>query len=242
MDEIDSLKKLRWNDPKAEAWKNKVLRFLKREFGEESDYYREFEEIVHGPIAISQGTPDSVFQKDYIKDLEEYKVHLESYLEEVRENSVKQVEAPTRNKNSYIGSKTLFIIYGHDEISTLKLQSLLKDRWDLNPILLKDKPGKGRTIIEKFEEEARKANYAFAILTPDDVVMGDDEYRQSRPNVFFELGWFYGRIGRENVCILFKEGTKIHSDLEGISRIQFEKDVSYKNLEIELELKEANLI
>jgi predicted nucleotide-binding protein len=72
--------------------------------------------------------------------------------------------------------------------------------------------------------------------------MGDDEYRQSRPNVFFELGWFYGRIGRENVCILFKEGTKIHSDLNGISLIQFDKDISNKNLEIELELKEANLI
>jgi hypothetical protein len=148
VDEIDNLKKLRWNDPKAEAWKNKVLRFLKREFGEESDYYTEFEKIVHGPIVISQGTPDIIFQKDYIKDLEEYKVHLESFLEKVRENSVKQVEAPTRNKNSYIGSKTLFIIYGHDEISTLKLQSLLKDRWDLNPILLKDKPGKGQAKEE----------------------------------------------------------------------------------------------
>jgi predicted nucleotide-binding protein len=136
----------------------------------------------------------------------------------------------------------LFIIHGHDEINTLRLQSLLKDRWDLNPILLRDRPGKGRTIIEKFEEEAKKAKYAFAILTPDDVVMGDDDYRQSRPNVFFELGWFYGQIGRGNVCILFKEGTKIHSDLEGISLIQFDKDISYKNLEIESELREASLI
>jgi predicted nucleotide-binding protein len=242
IDEINSLKKLRWNDPKAEAWKNKVLRFLKREFGESSDYYKEFEEIVHGPIVISQGTPDIVFQKDYFKDLEEYKVHLESFLEEVKENSVKRVEAPTRNKNSDIESKTLFIIHGHDEINTLKLQSLLKDRWNLNTILLKDKPGKGRTIIEKFEQEAEKAKFAFAILTPDDVVMGDDEYRQSRPNVFFELGWFYGQIGRENVCILFKEGTKIHSDLDGISRIHFDKYITYKILEIESELKEASLI
>ena len=29
--EIDNLKRLRWNDPKVDAWKNKVLRFLKRE-------------------------------------------------------------------------------------------------------------------------------------------------------------------------------------------------------------------
>jgi predicted nucleotide-binding protein len=238
--EIDNLKKHRWNDPKVEAWKNKVLRFLKREFGEDSDNYKEFEEIVHGFIGIVQGTPDSVFQTDYIKDLEKYKVHLESFLEDIKENSIKQVEALTRNSD--IESKTLFIIHGHDEINTLKLQLLLKDRWNLNAILLKDKPGKGRTIIEKFEEEAKTAEYAFAILTPDDVVMGDNEYRQSRPNVFFELGWFYGRIGRENVCILFREGTKIHSDLDGISRIHFDKNISDKILEIESELKEASLI
>ena len=84
--------------------------------------------------------------------------------------------------------------------------------------------------------------YAFAILTPDDVVMGDDGYRQSRPNVFFELGWFYGQIGRENVCILFKKGTKIHSDLDGISLVQFDRDIPDKILEVESELKEANLI
>jgi predicted nucleotide-binding protein len=242
IDEIDRLKKLRWNDPKVEAWKNKVLRFLKREFGEGSDYYKEIQEIIHGPILISQGTPESVFQKDYINDLEGYRVHLVSILEEVKENSKKKVGTSARGKNSHIESKTLFIIHGHDEINTMKLHSLLKDRWNLNPILLKDKPGKGRTIIEKFEEEAKKARYAFAILTPDDVIMGDDEYRQSRPNVFFELGWFYGRIDRENVCILFKKGTKIHSDLDGISLIQFDRDISDKILGIESELKEANLI
>ena len=237
MGEINNLKTLRWNDPKVEAWKNKVLRFLKREFGEGSDYYKEFEAIVHGPIVISQGTPDSEFQKDHIKDLEKYKVHLESFVEEVQENSVKRVETRTN-----LESKSVFIIHGHDENNTLKLHSLLKERWNLDPILLKDKPGKGRTIIEKFEEEAKKLRYAFAILTPDDVVMGDDGYRQSRPNVFFELGWFYGQIGRENVCILFKKGTKIHSDLDGISLVQFDRDIPDKILEVESELKEANLI
>lgn len=244
--EIDNLTKLRWNDPRAEAWKNRVLRLLKKEFGEGSDYYKELEGIVHGPIAVTQGTPESVFQNDYIRDLEEYKIHLDSYLEEIREERrddilLKQAKSPTTNPSSY--TKTLFIIHGHDETNTLRLQSLLKDRWDLNPVLLRDRPGKGRTIVEKFEEEAKKATYVFAILSPDDVVTASsDEYRQSRPNVFFELGWFYGRIGREKVCILFKKGTKIHSDLEGISRIQFDKDISDKILEIESELREANLI
>jgi predicted nucleotide-binding protein len=52
-----------------------------------------------------------------------------------------------------------------------------------------DEPGKGRTLIEKFEEEARDAVFAFALLTPDDVIKTEKvEYIQPRPNVIFELG------------------------------------------------------
>jgi predicted nucleotide-binding protein len=36
----------------------------------------------------------------------------------------------------------------------------------LNPIILHDQPNKGRTIIEKLEDNAGLANYAFILLTP----------------------------------------------------------------------------
>ena len=51
-----------------------------------------------------------------------------------------------------------------------------------------DKPARGRTLIEKFEQEAKKASYAFAILTPDDMIRSTKKrYRQPRPNVV--LNW-----------------------------------------------------
>jgi len=119
-------------------------------------------------------------------------------------------------------SRTVFLIHGHDELNLLRLSKLLKDRWKLDSIVLKDKPGKGRTLIQKFEEEAPAASFAIALLSPDDVVQGTgSEYPQARPNVVFELGWFYGRLGRDRVCILLRAKTKIHSDLDGISRIDF---------------------
>ena len=137
----------------------------------------------------------------------------------------------------------IFIIHGHDEVNLLLLEKLLKERWQLSPIILRQLPGKGRTMIEKFEEEAKMARYAFAIYTPDDFIdIKDTEYCQARPNTIFELGWFYGNKGRDRVCILCKKGTKIHSDLEGINRIDFEKSIEEKILDIENELKEANLI
>jgi predicted nucleotide-binding protein len=118
-------------------------------------------------------------------------------------------------------NKDVFIIHGRDENNALRLKKLLR-KWSLNGIMLKLRPGGGKTIIEKFEMEARKARYAFAILTPDDTIgYLSRKYKQARPNVFFELGWFYGKIGRDNVCILFKKGGRIHSDLPPLSAESF---------------------
>ncbi|MGL5759409.1 TIR domain-containing protein [Plesiomonas sp.] len=140
-------------------------------------------------------------------------------------------------------SNAVFIVHGHDELNLLRTKELLRERWTLEPIVLSGQPGKGRTIIEKFEDEAQRASFAFVLLTPDDVIQKDEnEYSQARPNVVFELGWFYGRLGRERVCILFKEGTRIHTDLDGVSRIQFKESVSESMAQIETELVEAGLI
>ena len=75
-------------------------------------------------------------------------------------------------------------------------------------------------------------------LEPD----SGERYTQARPNVIFELGWFYGRLRRDKVCILFKKGAKIHSDLDGINRVEFSESVDEKIADIKSELKEAGVI
>lgn len=149
--------------------------------------------------------------------------------------SKKEVDMPKGNG--------IFIVHGHDELNLLRLKEMLRERYDLDVIVLGTKPGRGRTIIEKFEEEAQQATYAFVLLTPDDIIQKtEEEYSQARPNVIFELGWFYGRLGRESVSILYKEGTKIHSDLDGVSRIEFKDNVIEKVDEIERELLDAKVL
>lgn len=147
------------------------------------------------------------------------------------------VTAPPMN------SKAVFIVHGHDDRNLLRLKEILRDRCKLEPIVLSAKPGKGRTIIEKFEAEAQNAAFASVILTPDDsIAKSGTVYSQARPNVIFELGWFYGRLGRARVCILFKKGTTIHSDLNGVSRIEFGDVVNEKIEEIEAELVSGGML
>jgi predicted nucleotide-binding protein len=147
------------------------------------------------------------------------------------------------NKN--FNTKNVFIIHGHDDAKLFELRTILKERFNLNPIILREQPEEGMTIIEKFEKYAEQCSYAFALFTPDDIVsVNGEEYFQARPNVIFELGWFYANLGRSRVCILERasEKSKIFSDLQGILRIQFRDNIEEKYLNIERELRSVEMI
>ena len=67
-----------------------------------------------------------------------------------------------------LASRTIFIVHGHDEENTLKLHRYLEGDLKLKAIILRYESGKGRTLIEKFEQVAQQAGYAFVLWTPDD--------------------------------------------------------------------------
>lgn len=140
-------------------------------------------------------------------------------------------------------NKRVFLIHGHDELNLLKLEKYLQDDLKIDPIILKDKDSEGRTLIEFFQYYAEKCSFAIAIFTKDDFVKKDKNiYSQMRPNVLFELGWFWGKLGRKNVTIICQKGIKIPSDLEGIVRIEFEDRILDKTYELKKALMAAKVI
>jgi predicted nucleotide-binding protein len=139
--------------------------------------------------------------------------------------------------------KNVFVIHGHDELNTHRLTLLLQNHFQVNPIVIISKPGMSRPLIDKYEDSASMCCFAFALVTPDDTISSSPGiYCQARPNVIFELGWFVGRLGKHRVTILLKEGTTIHSDIDGVSRIQFRDNVEDKYLDIQRELEAAGMI
>jgi len=123
---------------------------------------------------------------------------------------------PTSNK--------VFIVHGHGEAILNELRDFLKES-GIKPVILSDEPDKGKMVMEKFEYYAGYSGFTFVIMTKDDLVtvMKDEKtYKQGRPNVFFELGWFCGRYGRrDRIRILKEKGAKIPSDLSGILTLNF---------------------
>jgi predicted nucleotide-binding protein len=161
-------------------------------------------------------------------------------------------------KKSKVHSSNIFIVHGRDDKPKLELARIL-EKLGFKAIILSEQPDKGRTIIEKLEQETMDIGYAFVILTPDDVggtlngiksavegmsegyidledVLGDELNYRARQNVILELGYFVGKIGRNRVCCLYKGDVKLPSDIHGVLFKKFDKSVEecYKGILDEL--------
>lgn len=121
-------------------------------------------------------------------------------------------------------SPKVFIIHGRDE-DWKKLKHFLNNA-GVNVLVLEEQFMGGLTIPEKLEYIASQSDFAIALVTPDDIGSlrnsNNFEYR-ARQNVMLEIGWFWGKLGRERIIILQKRGTKIPSDLQGIEVIKYDK-------------------
>ena len=109
---------------------------------------------------------------------------------------------------------------------------------ELKPIILNEQVNEGKTIIEKFEKHA-DVNVAIVLFTSDDMgkYKDDKQYEdRARQNVIFEAGYFIGKLGRPNTIILYEDGLKIPSDLDGYVYIPLDKNKGW-HLKLAKELK-----
>jgi predicted nucleotide-binding protein len=133
----------------------------------------------------------------------------------------------------------IFIVHGRDLPAVRDVQTFVARDTGIMPVSLADEPGRGETIIEKFEHSADDATFAIVLLTPDDVgraktdeVLND----RARQNVVMELGYFFAKLGRRNVAVL-NAGVERPSDIDGLSYIQY-PDGNWQ-YQLSRELKEA---
>lgn len=138
--------------------------------------------------------------------------------------------------------RDVFIVHGHDEATKEAVARFLQ-RLDLNPIILHEQPNAGRTIIEKFETYAN-VGFAVVLLTPDDVGTSrekpGDLSPRARQNVIFEMGYFVGRLGRRRVCVLYKEGVELPSDVEGLLYVPWDEKGAWR-LHLAREIKASGI-
>ena len=122
--------------------------------------------------------------------------------------------------------RKVLISYGLDEEAKTTVAEFVENL-GLKPIILDEQPNNGQTIIDKFEENADETGFAIVLLTPDDVgsskATGNRKPR-AHQNVILELGYFFGSLGHERVCALYKDGVELLSDIPGLVYTSMDSD------------------
>lgn len=117
-------------------------------------------------------------------------------------------------------SSKVFIVHGHDEKLKAQVARAI-EQMKLAPIILSEQPNKGQTVIEKFEENS-DVGFAVVLMTGDDEGASNADAdegvfkKRSRQNVILELGYFYGKLGRDRVFVLKETDVEEPSDILGV--------------------------
>jgi len=168
-------------------------------------------------IPILTNRSNSFFSID--KSLESLFVFLERYC---------SINSRPKDKllQCFIGSTT------EKSVLATKLQGLLNEfclskHW-------KDAFRDRKTFISNLENIIFEYDFAVYFITPDDLVFSRGRLKEAiRDNIIFEIGMFYGAIGRERCFLLAPKNLDVDylpSDLRGISFIGYNDQVSKENI------------
>jgi predicted nucleotide-binding protein len=136
----------------------------------------------------------------------------------IRQYQVDMTLEPNEKKQAIKSNNLGFLIHGHNQELKLEVARFLENDLKRKVIILHEQPSKGKTIIEKFESYS-DVDFAVALWTADDIgnkKINDGLNKRARQNVVFETGFFIGKIGRENVIILYEDGVEFPSDYSGV--------------------------
>lgn len=206
------------NAPAFEKWHTKAERFLLNKYGPNSMEYKKFsDKHFSPPLVVLQNTSNRMGRiVQWCADgLRSCKAVFSVYLDEMAEEPQAISQASTNQRT--LNMDKIFIVHGHD--GELK-QSVARviEKQGIEAIILSERVNRGRTIIEKFEENADVGG-AICLFTSDDLgraKKATDDQPRARQNVVFEAGYFMGKLGRERVVFLADSGVEMPSDLSGV--------------------------
>lgn len=129
------------------------------------------------------------------------------------------------------GPPAIFVVHGHDTTWREQVARFLErvTEQETDVVILHERPNEGRTLIEKFETYAGRSSYAVVLATGDDrggIRDGDDDSLtpRARQNVVFEMGFFFGSLGRSRVAVLHEAGVEKPTDIDGLVYIPLDHD------------------
>jgi len=129
---------------------------------------------------------------------------------------------------SSVKKRQIFVVHGHDKDTRDQLELVLH-RLSLDPHILVNSSGEGKTIIEALEGKIGKdysSDFGIVLFTPDDFgfAKADGEAKKeprARQNVILEAGMLLSSLTRSRIALLMKGHVELPSDLQGVIQLRF---------------------
>ena len=129
-----------------------------------------------------------------------------------------------------IGQPRIFVVHGADSDALDQLRLVLFSL-GLEPLVQKNVDGKGMHLFQALMENiSRESDCAIVLLTPDDYGYRNtesetDRQPRARQNAILEAGMAFARLGPDKTILLKKGALELPSDLDGIIRLEYNKNV-----------------
>ena len=235
---LSGLESLDFDAPEVRKWARDTEVAIQYVFSGSARHIRDFTSIWR--ITIYAGTRNE-YQRIHTRRVVNAYPVLDSMIKEIEDQwedaplSLEQVEGQPPQKA--VGNR-VFVIHGRNHGVRDTVVRFL-EKLQLEPVVMMEQPNQGRTVIEKLEDTAN-ADFAVALLTPDDqgMLKGNGPKARGRQNVIFELGYFLRHLGRDKVCALVQGEVEIPSDYYGVLYIALDDSGAWQQ-ELMRELKAA---
>ncbi len=213
---------LQYRDNNLDGLIKKCQLYIRKIFGEESNYLNDLNAISFSPRFYYSGMP----RQSYIDSFESGKTRflnlVDVMIEDIQLSDVSNIETDDIDRCPIINNR-IFIVHGHDDAMKQTIARYL-EKLKLDPIILGEQPSGGvKSILEKIEEYS-DVNYAVVLLSPCDEghEKGHNNLTpRARQNVIAELGYFIGKLGRNHVSIVKNGDLEFPSDFLGNYYIEY---------------------
>jgi len=155
-------------------------------------------------------------------------------------------------------ANSVFLVHGHDHEFRDEVDQYLQTLGIRSVILSKVGAG-SQSLLLKFQTLATQARFAVVLMSADDVGASRRQYEnaergghqtlryRARENVILELGFFYGKLGWENVFVVQKPAEHTWpdferpSDMAGVDFFDIVGEIDWR-YELRMKLHDAELI
>jgi predicted nucleotide-binding protein len=131
-----------------------------------------------------------------------------------------EVQQPSKKAEAGSGNK-IFVAVNPNNEAKLKVARTL-EKLELEPVILSDKANERNAAFEIIEGNPDAA-FAVFILTDDNgkgqKQMDADNNLKAKENLIFELGYIAGRVGVNQVCILYNNNAELPVHIQDIACI-----------------------